>query len=218
MALQLGTENKRQVYMLAALLVVIVLIGGYELKQYFISPTAPARPAAATVPASAKPAAGRETAATQAASEGKEAQKLTNAGIDPALHLDRLAFTESVEYAGTGRNIFSVESAPAGLARIETPVAGARPGHPVVKMPPPPPEKPRPPAIDLKYFGYTQARDKSLQAFFCSRGRCFHRPERRDCEPPLQGRDHSAGQCASDRLELQQHAKPAFDGELESSY
>ena len=166
MALQLGTENKRQVYMLAALLVVIVLIGGYELKQYFISPTAPARPAAATVPASAKPAAGRETAATQAASEGKEAQKLTNAGIDPALHLDRLAFTESVEYAGTGRNIFSVESAPAGLARIETPVAGARPGHPVVKMPPPPPEKPRPPAIDLKYFGYTQARDKSLQAFF----------------------------------------------------
>ena len=166
MALQLGTENKRQVYMLAALLVVIVLIGGYELKQYFISPTAPARPAAATVPASAKPAAGRETAATHAASEGKEAQKLTNAGIDPALHLDRLAFTESVEYAGTGRNIFSVESAPAGLARIETPVAGARPGHPVVKMPPPPPEKPRPPAIDLKYFGYTQARDKSLQAFF----------------------------------------------------
>jgi hypothetical protein len=165
MALQLGTENKRQVYLLAALFVVILLIGGFELKQYFVSPTPPVRPVAATVPAMAKPAPGRETAASPAASQGKEAQKLTNAGIDPALYLDRLALSESVEYLGTGRNIFSAESAPAPV-RIETPVAGARPGHPAVNMPPPVPEKPRPPAIDLKYFGYTQAKDKSLQAFF----------------------------------------------------
>ena len=165
MALKLGTENKRQVYLLAALLVVILLIGGYELKQYFVSPTAPARPAAAIVPEAAKPAPGREAAANPDASEGKEAQKLTNAGIDPALHFDRLALSEGVEYLGTGRNIFSAESAPAPV-RIETPAAGARPGQPGVNAPPPVPEKPRPPAIDLKYFGYAQAKDKSLQAFF----------------------------------------------------
>jgi hypothetical protein len=165
MALQLGTENKRQVYLFAALLVAILLIGGYELKQYFVSPTPPTRPEAATVPTAARPAPGRETTATPAASEGKEAQKLTNAGIDPALHLDKLVLTESVEYLGSGRNIFSAESAPAPV-RIETPVAGARPGQPGVNAPPPMPEKPRPPAIDLKYFGYAQAKDKSLQAFF----------------------------------------------------
>jgi hypothetical protein len=35
-----------------------------------------------------------------------------------------------------------------------------------VNAPAAPPGPPKPPAIDLKYFGYTKANDKSLQAFF----------------------------------------------------
>jgi hypothetical protein len=160
-------ENKRQVRIFAGLVAVIVCVGGYEI--FGGSKPAPRPvPAAAARPAvpQPSPANSRAPAANPSASAGPEALKLSNDGIDPSLHLDQLALSEGVEYLGTGRNIFSAESAP---AHIETPVAGARPGgsgQPGVNAAPPVPEKPRPPAIDLKYFGYTQARDKSLQAFF----------------------------------------------------
>jgi hypothetical protein len=171
MAIPLGTENKRQVYILIGLIAVIVCVGGYEIKDnFFSSAPTPARPvpAAAARPTVTQPVlpSGRAAASNPIASGGSEAQKLSNAGIDPTLHLDKLTLSEQVEYLGTGRNIFSAESAP---ARIESPIAGARPGQPgqpAVNAAPAAPEKPKPPAIDLKYFGYTQAKDKSLQAFF----------------------------------------------------
>ena len=165
MALPLGIENKRQVYILAALLAVIVCAGGYELKGSFSGAPTPARPVAAAKTIAGQPAVmtGRTAATNPSASGSKEAQKLSNAGIDPTLHLDKLALSEDVAYLGTGRNLFSAESVP---AHIEVPAANARPGQHIANAAPLIPEKPRPPAIDLKYFGYTQAKDKSLQAFF----------------------------------------------------
>ena len=165
MALPLGIENKRQVYILAALLAVIVCAGGYELKGSFGGAPTPARPVAAARSIAGQPALepGRAAATNPSSSGSPEAQKLSNADIDPTLHLDKLALSEEVEYLGTGRNIFSAESEP---ARIEMPAAGARPGQHSTNAAPAVPEKHRPPAIDLKYFGYTQAKDKSLQAFF----------------------------------------------------
>jgi hypothetical protein len=170
MALQKGTEKKWQVYLVGALFVVIVCLGGYEIKDnFFSSAPPPARPpAAATIRPAAQPAPanGRAAVATSPASAGQEAQKLSNAGIDPSLHLDKLALSEDVEYLGTGRNIFSAESAPPPAPKIENLVAGARPDQPGVSVVPTEPPRPTPPPIDLTYFGYTQAKDKSLQALF----------------------------------------------------
>lgn len=164
MAIPLGTENKKQVYMLIALGVLLVCAAGYAIKSTFGgSSAAPAvkAPRLSSIP----PAPANGGAAEPAGSAGPEAQKLSNAGIDPTLHLEKLALTEDVEYEGTGRNIFSAESAPAPV-RIEPLAAGPRPGQPGVSAAPAAPAIPTPPAIDLKYFGYAQGKDKSLEAFF----------------------------------------------------
>lgn len=166
MAIPLGTENKRQVYLVIALFVVILAAGVYELHGYFGSPSTPVPQAAVATASATHPAnanirpdqAGKSSSATQAA----DAEKLANPGLDPTVHFEKLAGSEDVEYAGTGRNIFSAESAPV----IEQPIQSARPSEAAVITPPPAVEAPRAPAIDLKYFGYTQAKDKTIKAFF----------------------------------------------------
>jgi hypothetical protein len=160
MAIPLGTENKRQVYIAIALGVVILCAGGYELSNYFSSPatttaTVPVRPNTATTTT-------RRTTGTnrQANSAGPQAQHVASNNIDPALHFDKLEQSEDVVYAGTGRNIFSAESAPVAIPK---PLTGPRPGSSIATVSVP--QIPRPPAIDLKYFGYSQSSDKSMRAF-----------------------------------------------------
>jgi len=156
MALALGTENKRQVYILVALAAAIAIIGGWEIYNNFSGPSTP--PRSVPVATTAVRAPQGEAASGVA---GVEAQKLSNAGIDPTLHFAKLMQSEDVVYGGTGRNIFSAMSEPL----IPIPVASARPKV-VDNTPPPPPPPPKPPAIDLRYFGYSQDSNKALKAFF----------------------------------------------------
>lgn len=162
MAIPLGIENKRQVYIVIVLF--IGIIGGaiYEFRDSFGGDSTPPPPPIVKPAASsnARPAKSSNTQASQ----GPDAEKLSGAGLDPAVNFDKLAESEDVEYAGTGRNIFSGESEP---VRIEPAIASARPDPgQVIAAVPAPPIVPHAPPIDLKYFGYTLAKDKSIKAFF----------------------------------------------------
>jgi hypothetical protein len=164
--MKLGTEDKKKVAILAVMLAIIIPAAIWELYGYFASPSAPP-PAASAVNAKhppTRPAATATSTASQPAAspDAPEAEKIDNGLIDPTLHLAKLAQSEDVEYAGTGRNIFSAESAPA----IPEPVKPARDNNANVTAPTGPPAPPQPPAIDLKYFGYEQPKDKSwIRAF-----------------------------------------------------
>jgi pyruvate/2-oxoglutarate dehydrogenase complex dihydrolipoamide acyltransferase (E2) component len=165
--LKVGTDNKRNVIIAAVLgcvvlyLVIHTVFGGDDAP-----PPAP-RPVAAApgVRTPIQPQTQAESSApvsNTAASGGPAAKKIANAGLDPALHLDRLALSESIEYAGHGRNIFSADSAPVA---IENPVKTARNEAPKGPVVPPPYVPPAPPSIDLKFFGYSAGKDGKREAF-----------------------------------------------------
>jgi hypothetical protein len=153
MALALGLENKRNVALVIVLFAVLI---GVFFYVFFSGPSAPPTPSAQTETPSGSTAPGKSPAG------GGEAQRLSNAGIDPSLHFDKLAQSEDVHYEGSGRNIFSSDSVP---TFIPTPLKSARntPSGPVVPVTP---AIPKPPDIDIKYFGYEQDQDKSFRAFF----------------------------------------------------
>ena len=166
MAIPLGTENKRQVYMVIGLFVVVIAAGIYELSDYFGGPSAPPPPppVVKTVPqgttSGARPAQGARAGTT---GQGPDAEKLTNPDLDPTVHFDKLAGSEDVEYAGTGRNIFSADSGPVD---IPEPLHNARANDEPRATLPPVYVAPSAPSIYLKYFGYTQTKDKTMKAFF----------------------------------------------------
>lgn len=150
-----GTEDKKKVIILIVLLAIVVPFAIWEIWGLFATPSAPR-----TVPIrAAAPAV--SPAAPSSELNGPEAEKISVNTLDPTLHLPKLAESENVDYRGTGRNIFSAESAPVAIPR---PLAPPRPNNPAVTVALPPPV-PQAPAIDLKYFGYSQDGAKSIKAF-----------------------------------------------------
>jgi hypothetical protein len=159
MAIKVGTENKRNVILASVLLIAVIGIAIYEFGGSSPAPApAPVTPVVATAPKSPSP--------SPVPAQGPAATRIGTAApqnLDPSLRMDLLAQSETVEYAGNGRNIFSADSAPVA---IEQPVKSAR-NQPAVAQAPAytPPPAPVAPAIDLHYFGYSTTRDGKRRAF-----------------------------------------------------
>jgi hypothetical protein len=156
-----GAEDRKKVIILVVLLVIAIPVGIWELRGYFGSSSSPESPSRMASNQAGPPAAAPGALAAVAKDpSGPEAEKIATNDIDPTLHLDKLAESEDVDYRGTGRNIFSADSAP---VKIERQLASARPNPtPAVVLPPPVPQAP---PIDLKYFGYSQDKGRSIKAF-----------------------------------------------------
>lgn len=170
MALRVGAEDKKKVYLAAGLGVVVLILLGHFLWQTFgsSSPAPPPPPVIRTVSPQAPPAPDQASPGSQAQAPQRQespqqnyahpAVKLQSSALDPTLHPELMRQAESLEYTGNGRNIFSPFSAPPAIPKA---IASAR-SAPVNAGPPPPPP---PPPIDLRFYGYAAEKNGHKQVF-----------------------------------------------------
>lgn len=153
--MKIGVENRKQLIQLIVVGALAVLGIIYYVSQMSDSSSSPA-PAPAPVVATEAGTPGPKTGAHAAA-------QVSNAKLDPTLHMESMLLTESLEYTGNGRNIFSANSMP--MPSIPTPVASARAQAAAAAVAPVPTGPPPPPPIDLRFFGLATRQDGTKQAF-----------------------------------------------------
>lgn len=160
MAIKVGTEDKKKVYLASGLgAVMLILLVRFLWQNFGPSPAPP--PAPAPVVTVARPATTTAEPAEGAAAPafGHQAAKVGGlASLDPTLHPEIMRQAESLEYTGHGRNIFSQFSAP---PEIPKPIASIRQAKVDTGPPPPPP----PPPINLGFYGYAAERTGQRQVF-----------------------------------------------------
>jgi hypothetical protein len=85
--------------------------------------------------------------------------------LDPRLRFDLLKSSEEVKYEGTGRNIFSAQSAPEIPKVVEPPRQDLEATAPTGPPPPPP--------INLKFFGYATRSGEPRRIFLVQGNNIF---------------------------------------------
>ena len=153
--MRIGTEDKKKLGVLGVVGALGIGAAVYIYSQ-LSTPDVPAAPAPAVVTGPKTPAVKK--------SVGPAAKNVgtTSAQLDPTLRMGPMLVTESLVYSGSGRNIFSITSAPIDIPK---PIAAVRPKGPVVPVYTPPAGPPPPPPIDLKFFGTATSADGTRRAF-----------------------------------------------------
>jgi hypothetical protein len=156
MALKVGTEDKKKVYLAGGLgAVMLILLVRFLWQTFGPSPApavTPAPPRVVTAPRSA-------STTVQGPAYGHPAAKVGGlAALDPTLHPEIMRQAESLEYTGRGRNIFSQFSVAPEIPKA---VASVRTAHVDTGPPPPPP----PPPINLGFYGYAAEKTGQRQVF-----------------------------------------------------
>jgi len=162
MALKTGSDDKKKVAIAVVLGIVVLFLVLRMVFQMMGGSAPPPKlpPTIARGPAGAAP----QTTSTSGEHEAVKVSAGQMARLDPTLHPEWMAAAESLKYTGTGRNIFSMSSAP---VKIEKPIGAVRPGaaHAAAVAQGPP----APPAIDLKFFGF-ESRDGGARKAFLLHG------------------------------------------------
>jgi hypothetical protein len=153
MAIRIGTEDKKKVYLASGLAAVMLILLVRFLWQTFGPSPAPAAgpapPQVITSPATS----------VAAPAYGHQAVKVGGlAALDPTLHPEIMRQAESLEYTGRGRNIFSQFSVAPEIPKAIAPVRVAH-----VDTGPPPPAPP--PPINLGFYGYAAEKTGQRQVF-----------------------------------------------------
>ena len=187
MALALGTENKRQVILASVLGVVLLDLRRMGLSHVLRVLLAERLWICAGRAHAAEPSCRVRHAARRNAAAGNEAQRLTNAGIDPSLHFDKLAQSEDVEYSGTGRNIFSAESVPVAIPK---PIAPVRPNGSPAAAQNLPPAAAQASVHRSQLLRLLAGRAQAAQGLLHAWRRHLHGQNRRHRRPSLQDRRH----------------------------
>ena len=148
--MKIGSENRNKVIAASLLgLIAVVRVG------FMLWPSgATESPASAAATTSSAPATSSSHPAPL------HSAKLVSSGepsLDPTLRLQLLHAVESINYGGSGRNIF-VEQPDA--PPIPPPVVS-----PVVEAPTGPPPPPPPPPITLKFFGFANKAGEPKRVF-----------------------------------------------------